>query len=474
MYDILIVGAGTAGMAAAISAAENGAKVGIIEKADHIGGALHWSGGHMSAGGTRQQRLKGINDSPEKHFQEIININGGTGDLALTHLAVQEAPKTIDWLDDLGFEFAPESPRIIYGHVAYDTPRTHYGVDKAKSIYKVLKPRWDAQVAKGNIACFLEHQLIALGQQEGRFNAVIAQHAEGEISFFGQNIILTTGGYGSNPEYFEQKHPNTPLMSSAHPAATGDGHQIGEKYNGVFRFGDMHLPSLGGVELSKGRCNFNTAWAMVLTSIYRQPREIYVNSYGQRFMREDEENADTRERLVVQQPDWKFWLICDEDALLERQEDGSENPIIIGWTTEQIKAAAREERFLWTAESIAALCEKTGLPCDNLRQTIQDFNATIDNGEDTDFGRQYLKNKITKAPYYALLVHASVLVTFGGLQVNEQLQLLDRDGNVLEGLYAAGELLGLGATSGNAFCSGMALTPALSFGRLLGRKLSSL
>ena len=74
-------------------------------------------------------------------------------------------------------------------------------------------------------------------------------------------------------------------------------------------------------------------------------------------------------------------------------------------------------------------------------------------------------------PYYALLVHASVLVTFGGLAVNTNLQMLDKNGEVLPGLYAAGELLGLGATSGTAFCSGMAITPALSFGRRLGQQL---
>jgi len=117
MYDILIIGAGTAGMACAITAAQHGAKVGVIEKSDHVGGALHWSGGHMSAAGNRWQRSKGIEDSIEKHYQDILRINNNSGNLDLIRLAVEEAPKTIDWLDDLGFEFAPECPRIIYGHV---------------------------------------------------------------------------------------------------------------------------------------------------------------------------------------------------------------------------------------------------------------------------------------------------------------------------------------------------------------------
>ncbi len=472
MYDVLIVGAGTAGMACAITAAGQGAKVGVVEKSDHIGGALHWSGGHMSAGGTRLQKSRGIDDSPEKHYQDIININGSSGDLELIKLAVEEAPRTINWLEDLGFDFAPECPRIIYGHVPYTLPRTHYGTNKALSIYEVLKPLWDDQIKKGNIDLFLHHEWKGLEQNNNQFNEVITENSDGEKSFFGQNIVLTTGGYGSNPSFFSQKHPNTPLMSSTYPSATGDGHQIIEKIGGRFQYAEMHLPSLGGVELAKGRCNFNEAWAMVLTSVYRQPREIYVNNQGFRFMREDEINADTRERLAIQQPGWTFWLIFDEAALLERMENGIENPIMIGWDTEKIKAAALEERFLWKADSIASLCQKTGLPYNNLNTTISGFNTIVDQGNDHDFGREYLKNKVEQAPYYALQVHASVLVTFGGMKVNPQLQLLDQAGKIMPGLYGAGEFLGLGATSGSAFCSGMAITPALSFGRILGKTLT--
>lgn len=472
MYDILIVGAGTSGMVCAITAAQNGAKVGVIEKADHVGGALHWSGGHMSGGGTKRQKSKGIEDSPEEHYQDIMRITGGTGDKDLIRLAVEEAPKTIDWLDDLGFEFAPECPRIIYGHVPYTNVRTQYGVDKAMSIYKVIKPLWDEQVEKGNIECFLEHSMESCGKEKGRYTTVNTRSKHSRQSFKGNHIVLTTGGYGSNPNYFAIKHPGIPLMSSTYPTATGDGHQILESLNGDFQYADFYVPSLGGVELEPGRCNFNEAWAMVLTSVYRQPREIFVNTKGKRFMPEDEANADTRERMVAKEGDYKFWAIFDESALLERDENGIENPIMIGCDTNKIKELASEEQFMWRANSLTALAQKTGLPADNLINTINDFNQKVVLGKDEDFGRTYLANKVSQAPFYALLIHASVLVTFGGMKANKNLQLVDKAGNVMKGLYGAGELLGLGATSGNVFCSGMAITPALSFGRILGRTLS--
>jgi len=475
MYDILIVGAGTAGMACAIIAAQNGAKVGLIEKADYIGGALHWSGGQMSAGGTRRQKAKGIEDSPDKHFEDIVRINGSSGDLALTRLAVDEAPHTLDWLEDLGFEFAPECPRIIYGHVPYTTERTHYGVNKAMSIYKVLKPLWDEQVANGNIHLHLQHSLITLRKSGNRFDSVICLHKDEYKAIKGKSIVMTTGGYGSNPKYFEEKHPNVPLTSSCYPTATGDGHQVVEQLGGEFKYGDYHIPSLAGLEYPKGsgRCNFNQAWAMILTSVYRQPREIYVNLNGKRFMDEGEVNADTRERIVTKQPEWKFWLIFDENALLERNPDGSENPIIMNWDTERIKAETEKEESFYKADTIHELATKIGLSPNVLKDTVNRFNQQVVQGFDDDFSRNYLNNSITKAPYYAIFVHAASLATFGGMKANSELQLLDKDGNVLEGLYAAGEILGLGALSGSAFCSGMAITPALSFGRILGKKLSS-
>lgn len=472
-YDILIIGAGTAGMSCAITAAQRGLKVGVIEKSDYYGGALHWSGGHMSAGGTRLQKEKGIEDSVEKHLEDIYRINNKSGDLHLIEKATSEAPKTIEWLDEIGMEWAAECPRIIYGHVAYDTARTVYGPEKAMSIYKVLAPLWDAQVEEGNIECHFENTFIGLNKSEDRFDTVLCSTSKGECYYQGKHIVITSGGYGSNPAYFQQKHPNIPLVSSCYPTATADGHVILEKQGATFRFGEYHLPSLGGMEEvpGNGRCDFNKAWAMVLTSIYRNPRDIYVNANGERFIAEDEVNPETREKTTMQQPNWCFWVIFDETALTSNDENGNHNPIIIGRTVAEMKAEAEKENAMFMANSIGELANKTGLPAISLQNTIEKYNGMVETKHDPDFGRTYLEDPIKKAPFYALKVHASVLVTFGGIKVDKELRILDANDHPMPGLYAAGEVLGLGATSGSSFCSGMAITPALGFGRLLGKTL---
>lgn len=473
-FDIVIIGGGTAGMACAIEASKNGANIAVIEKDHRLGGAMHWSGGHMSAAGTRLQKRNGIIDSIDEHYDDIIRINNGTGDLDLIHLAVEEAPKTLDWLDELEFPWAPECPRIIYGHIPYTKARTHYGQDKANSIFNTILPLFEEGVAAKNIHCFYAHKFVNLRQKDGKYHEVVCISNGEEKRFEGHNIVLTTGGYGSNPEYFGKKHGNIPLNSSAYPNATGEGIIIMEQLGAVFRMQEYHLPSLGGIEMEpgSGRSNFNEAWAMVLTSVYRRPRDIYVAQDGRRFMNEDEENPDKRERAVVNQSDGKFWVIFDEEALMERDENGNENPIIIGWNTERIKKEASKNQAIFSSDHIEELASLIGINSENLKATISQFNTYVDQNEDPDFGRNFLKHRIQTAPFYAVKVFASVLVTFGGIEVDVDLQVIDKNGYVMKGVYAAGEALGLGATSGSAFCSGMAITPALSFGRILGKQLS--
>jgi flavocytochrome c len=464
-YEILIIGAGTAGMACAITAAENGSKVLVIEKADSIGGTLHITGGHLSAGGTNRQKSRGIQDSPSKHFREVMNLSRNTADAKLVKLAVEEAPNTLNWLEKNGFEFAEESPRIIYGHVPYQKPRTHYGKENGLSILKVLQRLWSQQVSAGKLTILLNHKLEKLIIKNNKVIGVIANGQK----FFAENTVLATGGYAGNPKLFAKLHPQNPrLITAASTNSTGEGIEIAVQAGGKIWNTEKHLSSLGGVEIEPNshRADFWTHWAMVYTSVYRPPREIYVNSEGNRFMDENEPNADLRERFLEKQNGEKFWAIFDENSL------NGEMQILPKFTPDQIRDEAKKGKFLWQAETIEKLANLIGINAENLRRTVSEFNEFVANGKDEKFGRTYLKNQIIKPPFYALLSYAASLISFGGLAVNDDLQVVNDHNEAIPNLYAIGEIIGAGATTGNAFCSGMLVTPALSFGRILGRKLS--
>jgi flavocytochrome c len=489
-YDIIVVGAGTAGMPCAIAAAEKGAKILVIEKAERVGGTLHYTGGHMSAGGTRHQAQHNIDgDNPNDHYEEVMRISNNTAVPYIVKLATDEAPKTIDWLDSLGFEFAPESPRIVYGHVPYSIARTQYGKDAGESIFKAIKPVWDTFVASGNITVMLQTELKALIIKNRKVTGIQVLENKKRKSFSAKSVVLTTGGYANNPTMFAKKHPNHPrLISTAAPTSMGDGIEIAEKIGAKFWNADTHISSLGGIEFepNSGHADFWTAWAMVFTTSYRAAREVYINDKGKRFMDESNPDPDYRERAVAEQPNKRFWLIFDETALVgknsqigrttgyvnvDKNTTAAPMTVVPKWTIDKIKEEATKGKCVWVADSIGALAQKTGLPTQQLKATIAQFNQFVSTGIDAEYGRKDLKNSVDNGPFYAILTYATSLITFGGLAVNEKLQVIDNQNNAIPNLYAAGEILGAGATTGNAFCGGMLVTPAISFGRILGRTL---
>jgi flavocytochrome c len=474
-FDLIVIGAGTAGMPCAIEAAKRGKKVLVIEKSNQAGGTLHISGGHMSAAGTNEQKQKNIADSIEEHYDDVMEISSNSADADLVKLAVNEAPNTIEWLAENDFEFAPESPRLVMGHVPYKKPRTHYSTAAGKGILKTMLPLWNEQIEKGNIVCLFEHSLNKINIDNEEVTSIECTDIHNKIKVFPEPnqpkipIVIATGGYGGNPELFAQKHPDLPpLKSSTSDLSKGDGIMLAEQAGAATWGFDKHIGSLGGVELipDSGKVDFWTAWAMVLTSFYRPTREIYVNIEGKRFMDEGEFNADTRERIVAKQPQQAFYIVFDEAAL---NSEGIS--IMLNWSKEKIKEEAQNQKAICTAENIQDLAKLTNLPIENLKKTIEDFNQSVDNQLDTEFGRTDLPNKIIQPPFYAIKSYVSVLLTFGGIKVNKNLQVVNQENHPIKNLYAIGETIGMAATSGNAFCSGMAVTPALSFGRVLGRRL---
>jgi fumarate reductase flavoprotein subunit len=163
-------------MACAIAAAEQGARVVVVEKTDDVGGTLHLSSGQLSAAGTRRQRTRGIEDTPDQHFEDVMALSHGHADPALVRLAVDEAPRTIDWLEELGFEFDPSTPALYYGHEPYSRPRTYWGPEGGRSVLRVLSPRWTELVESGRITVLFRHRADELIRDNG---AVVGIHALG-------------------------------------------------------------------------------------------------------------------------------------------------------------------------------------------------------------------------------------------------------------------------------------------------------
>jgi fumarate reductase flavoprotein subunit len=475
-YDVIVVGAGTAGIPTAIAAADRGARVLLIEQSDDIGGALHVSAGQMSAAGTRLQRARGIDDSPRQHFEDALRISKETCDPKLVNIAVNIAAETVDWLIAEGFDMHPDCPKIFYGHEAYAIARTYWGVNGGRSILRVLRKQLNRRLFRGNrLTLALNTMMVGLLQEQASAPVTgvrVANPAGGSRDILAKNVVLTTGGYGANPRLFRQFTEGRKLFSATATTSTGTGILLGAMAGGYVRNAHRFLPTFGGIELrdAPGRSDFYEA--PNLTPQTRQPWEIYVNLHGQRFVAEDHPSPDARENALMEQPELTFWIVYDARAQRE-------SPALLGgegfagrsrWTPEAVAQAFRDHPSFQMADSIEALASRCRLGANALVASVADYNEAVERGTDA-FGRKSFPAPIREAPFHAIKAHGIVLKTPGGLAINTEFAVIRADKQPIPNLYAVGEAIGGGTLSGKSFVGGMSVTPALGFGRMLGRSI---
>jgi glycine/D-amino acid oxidase-like deaminating enzyme len=455
-WDLIVVGAGTAGIPCACEAADRGARVLLLEAADDIGGALHVSGGHLSAGGTDRQRERGISDDPDRHFQDVLRVAGlspALPRLELTRRVCEAAPATLAWLEGLGVEWAPETPRIVYGHEPYLTPRTVYGPAEGRTILAALRRLLAASDVELRLGARVTEVLPGSG-------VVVA----GELLEAG-DVVLATGGFAAAPALFAEIEQR-PLVSAAWPTSTGDGLLLAREAGAAWAGQGTYLPTFGGLPAPDG--SDRAVWHdRPLLTVERPPWEIYVSRAGRRWVAEDEPSIDAKERALMALPDLTFWTVFDARGVR------SSHPIVVGWEPGELERQAGTRAGVSVADTLEELAGVTGIDPAGLRATVTRYNAAVSNGLDPDFGRRHLPAPLTEPPFYALENHGITIVTFTGVDVTDDLAVRRPDGSAIGGLWAVGEVLGAGAFNGNAFCSGMLITPALVLGRELGARLAS-
>ena len=459
--DVVVVGAGPAGLALTVHAADRGLQVVLLEAADEIGGALPWSGGHLSAAGTRRQAERGIVDDVEAHYDDIMRISRGTARPGLTRLAVEQAVPTVEWLDDLGFAYDEATPRLVFGHEPYTTPRTVHGTRMALDVLDLLRVELDRVVATGRVQLRTGARVSALVTDGDRVTGV---RTEDGSTVTGATVVLATGGFGHEPELFDELE-GVPLVTSAAPTSTGDGIRLGREAGAGIAGRGMYIPTFGGLPPLEGDLRVDWVHRPQLVAPERAPWEIYVDRHGRRWIDEDEPSIDRKERVLTTIDAMTFWMVFDARALAESV------PMVHGWTPEELDAAAGERRGVSRADDLVALAAAAGIDADGLAATVARYNGFVEDGSDEDFGRRFLPAPIVEPPFYAVENHPVTLITFAGLAVDDRLRVVRDDGDVIPGLYAVGEVIGSAAVNGNAFCSGMCLTPALALGRWLGLTL---
>ncbi len=460
-FDLVVVGAGTAGVPAAMEAATRGLKVALVEKSDRVGGTLHYSSGQMSGAGTRLQRARGIHDTPDLHFEDVMRISRGTADRGLVRRAVELGGETIDWLMDNGFEMHPACPAILHLHEAYALPRSYWGVEGGRSILKAIVPPFERARARHGIDLRFGTTVTELLPGEG---VRVRRPDGGSATLAARATILCSGGYGANRDLFARLHGGVPLFTTASPTSDGSGLEMAQAVGGVLRNGHYWKPAMAGIEDPPG--SGRVVWEDVpqLTPQARLPWEIYVDGAGRRFVAEDHESVDMREAALAKLPGLAFWVVFDQ-AILDAAP-----PLLPRYDRARLDAAFASHPAFVRAESLRDLAMCAGIDADGLEASVAAYNRAVAGAADA-IGRKHMPRPIAGPRFCAIQCRGMVLRTFAGLTIDADLQLLDGAGRKLPGIHVAGELVGGGTMSGDGYVGGMSVTPALGFGRWLGRTL---
>lgn len=461
-YRLVIVGGGNAGLAAAVTAGELAVPTLVLEKTDRLGGQLHWSSGHFSGGGSRLQRSRGIDDSPDEHRRDVERLAHGRGTPHLIELATRKAPSTIDWLEELGFPFGPDVPALVSGHELYSKPRTYWGGDDPRrgglpimdTLVAALRRHPEVEVRTGTTV----RDLIV------RDRVVTGVVLEDGDEIEAEHVILATGGYAASRQLVaELQPPFGDALTGCLPHATGDGLRMLMRHGVAITATDTFVPTMGmipdpdrpgfGIPLHVARYTVNAA--------EREPREIWVDTRGRRFVDESTQSPFERERALMGLEGLRMAAIWDQAAFQSA-------PPVIGpdWTRTRMEATAAEDRWLHRRDTLDALGAVLGVDPEALPRTVEAWNS----GEDP-YGRSH-RPPILRPPFWGLTVVGGMLLSRGGPQVDDQLRPLIGGAEPLRGLRCVGELLGMGQFSGDNFAGGMSVGPALSLGRWVVRSLA--
>ncbi|MEE8307070.1 MAG: FAD-dependent oxidoreductase [Gammaproteobacteria bacterium] len=467
-WDLIVVGGGNAGLPAALFAAQRGARVLIIEAAGILGGTLHLSTGQMSAAGTQLQKSKGIEDSPQSHYDDVMRISKNTANPDLVHLAVFNAADTFDWLMDEELDVYPHHPVTGTTHEPYSHARYAWGRQGGLSILKILEAQLEPEIDSGRVTLALSTEVTELIQDnDGAVTGIVSRNLDGEVSrHSGHNILLTCGGYASNPEMFEELEGAKDYADVSYEYSQGAGITLGLAAGGYVRGGEHHLPLFGGIMMDD-----NYPSRMIASARHfppnRPPWEIFVDRNGKRFLREDIPSHDAYEHALLAQPEERCWVVFDE--AIRKQA-----PKLVGGgfggPFDLVEAFEAGWPSFFHSETLAGLAQAAGLDPEGLENTVASYNEGQKSGKDA-LGRKHMPLPIGKAPYYAIQLQSWLLTSYAGLAVDKELRVIRADNTPIKGLYAAGELLGTGQTMGRSYCGGMMVTPALTFGRLLGQSM---
>ena len=444
--DVVVVGGGGAGFGAAITAKEKGANVILLEKLPLVGGNTLISGGEYAAPGNELQAKENIEDSKEI-FAKDVEAAGGNPDLI--KVLADKALEAANWLkDDIKVEWLDQL-MFFGGHSVKRSliPKGHSGSE--------IISKYSAKAEELGIDVLTEHDVQEILVEDEKIIGVRALTPNGETIVKAKSVVIASGGFGANDEmtYQYDKEIDDKVLSTNSPGAEGDGIIMAEKLN-------ANTVGMDQIQLYP-ICDVETGKLLYVGDTRLVGGALLVNKEGKRFV----EELDTRRAIslgIKAQTDSVGYLIWDEVS--------SETTGTIVSHADEAKSLY-DRGLLYKADTIEELAEHFGVDKEALLETVNNFNKNSKENKDPEFNLRMLGWTIEKAPFYMLKAVPAVHHTMGGLEINTESQVITKEGQVIEGLYAAGEVTG--GIHGSNRLGSVALTDITVFGRIAGENAAN-
>jgi fumarate reductase flavoprotein subunit len=468
--DVIVIGSGVTGMAAAITAAEGGLKVVVFEKQRSLGGTSNFFSG-MFAVETERQRSNYINYGCDEAFKNIMEYSHWRANPRLVRAIVNESAETIAWLMQYGVEFRPETINMP------EAPRTYNPVKgQGAAIIKALATAGKEEGVNFELGVSVQR----ITKEAGNITGVVADRDGEEIEIAAKAVIIASGGYANNKEWIRKYcgfDLNVNLIPIGNVDKTGDGirmaFEVGAAEEGLGVLEIFAAGPFGTEFVLKGSLEMPAA----------QP-DLWVDPKGERYCDESVTFYDTSMGNAAGRYKEGYTYRLFDDSILQilmekgiDKQVGMDNPVgtrPVDFDKELKAAEERESSEVFVAGSIEELAEKMGVDKQVLKATIEEYNGFCAKGHDDLFAKSRKYLRPLKGPkFYAVKARTLFLGTLGGVKINHRTEVLDKKGNVIPGLYAGG--FDAGGMWGDSYCikasSGLSASFATNSGRIAGKNV---
>ena len=436
--DVVVIAAGLSGLAAAATAAENGARVVAFEKSNAVGGAASMGMGPFAVG-TKQQRELLADIDVERAFRMFMEYTHWRVDANLVRRYFENSADTISWLEDMGVEFAGAFKYFPKSEPTWHIVSSDVGVGRAGGAV-MTKAMMDYAVSQG-VEINLETPVTKILKDScGKISGVIARGADGEeIEVSSKAVIICTGGAGDNPQMIKEHTGfifNENMFNFAIPGLKGDGIRMAWEVGAVRT--DM------SIEIIYILPN-NTFGAEIITTVLRQPN-LMVNQDGKRFIDEEEvqNNTFTGNAISIQRGSAGY-LILDSAILKGYIRNGPDFvtaihnlDAIAEFDKTVVQLIEEGNPDVFKADSIGELAAMLGIDPDAFAETVEEYNEMCISGDIKFFKKRKFMKPIVKAPFYAGKFRPGGYGTLGGIKINVDAEVLDENWKPIPGLFAAG------------------------------------